>query len=66
MSIETVETYTGYGRPEGQIKLTVGYVFHCTKCDTYKPTKNEIDKHDCKKAFLRKIQGHSNENSSMQ
>lgn len=45
--IELVRTFTGYSRAGGEVKITEAGVYRCTKCETIKPTKQEILKHEC-------------------
>ena len=52
--IELIKTYYGSSRFEGKLKVTIRYMYRCTKCGTIKPTKEEIKEHGCK-----------NENSTM-
>jgi len=52
--IELIKTYYSCPRPEGRVKMSIRYMYRCTKCGNIKPTKEEIKIHGCK-----------NENSSM-
>jgi hypothetical protein len=45
--IELIRTFTGYTRAEGRVKITEAGVYRCTLCETIKPTKQEILKHEC-------------------
>ena len=46
--IELIRTFTGYTRAEGRVKITEAGVYRCSICETIKPTKEEILKHECK------------------
>ena len=56
MSIETIKTYSGYDRLTDRLKVTVSYMHRCTKCGTIKPSKHEMNKHDCKNELSTKTQ----------
>jgi len=45
--IEIIRTYTSDARPEGRVKLTEAPMYRCTKCETIKPTFNELKGHPC-------------------
>jgi rRNA maturation endonuclease Nob1 len=47
--LEQIKAYSGYDRMGGQIKMTIHYVYRCTKCGTIKLTKAEATVHECKK-----------------
>jgi hypothetical protein len=57
--IEQIKAYNGYERAMGQIKMSILYLYRCTKCGEIKLTSADIKEHDCKKKAL-------NENRSMQ
>ena len=46
-NIEIVKTYSGYARPEGRIKMTIGYVYRCKLCGVYKTDTKALTAHQC-------------------
>ncbi len=43
--IEVIKTYTGYTRPQGQIKMTLAYAYRCKVCELITLNKKEAKAH---------------------
>ena len=45
--IEEIKTYAGYGRLNGDIKMTIMYMHRCSQCGSIKVFKSEFVDHKC-------------------
>jgi len=43
--IELIKTYSGYTRPEGRVKTTIGYAYRCKKCGFITMSKEAAQPH---------------------
>ena len=59
--IEVIRTFRGLDRGRGQVRVVQQNMYRCTLCGLIKPTKIELQKHDC----VDKNVGNKNENSSL-
>lgn len=45
--IKLIRTYAGYSRPEGYAKVTIAYMYHCSKCMYIKNILKELRNSGC-------------------